>query len=822
MKLSFDPEKTLAILLGIDSYENFNDVPPIKNNLIDFKNLLLDEKILGIKKEDNVRLIHNIDNNKSLRALKDIINDEELIDFDTIIVYYTGHGYRKSGRKELFLASQNSDTDISTSFIHFTDLKDSIATSHFQNRILILDSCHSGLAAMDIDGVSMTEEEMTISDEDSPNKGFYVITSCSGNDLSFFHSDEQNTYFTGEFLKLMNNGIANNKPYLDLDTIYNRLKSRLKFKQLPQPKRKSTFTKTEFYFCRNKKYNRKIIPNEPDNDTLSIEESNWNTALLENTRLAFKSFLRKHPDGKFKAEAERHLKHFSSKIKTVQNEVLKEKIEALLSLIKAEEKQIKKELNNTVGVYIGSSISKLCVFEGNFFKFDGFLEIIRTSEGVKETPNTIARVDNGQLKFGKPAERQKVTNPQNTIESILNYLYTSNNDFKNPDSKLNYYLRDGELFFNLEGDSYSMSELFSKYLDFLLSNASDYLGQDISNITIGTSYKTDNSLFRLIHKSANSINIKVNDIIDETSASFYSNRDETIQKGSTTLYISFDKKSVTISLFEYYKGSSETTRNLRNEEIGLEKLDELLIDFLVQKFNDKRQGINIDDIDFYELISEEVDDKEESIYQKSVPEYLDFKNDPMAIQRLIESAEKARIELTEKYRTEVFIPYITSDKEGPVHLTTTISEEEYFSLISSSIDLIKQNCIDILADENLSLNQVDKVILGGFTPQIPGFKKEFSKIYHNKILEDKNPFEMATMGVTMYTSIYFMKAYGNKVLILLEAFLKDNLNEIDQDLQFNLRKHINNLTSTIESNPWTISDSIIRIGNYLSALRLSS
>lgn len=817
MNFSFDPNNTLAILVGTSEYENFNNVGPILNNLQDFKSLLLDKKIIGFENESHVKLIENIDNNRSLRALKDTINDEKFINCKTIIIYYSGHGYRKRAKKELYLASKNSDKEISTSFIHFSELKDEIANSQFQNRILIIDSCHSGLAALDIEGASLTDEEMTILDDDDSNKGFYVLTSCSGNELSFFDSDDRNTYFTGEFLNLLKQGVLNSKPFLDLDTIYKGLNSRMRKRKLPEPNRKSTFTNVIFNFCKNVKYTS-VPPKQKEELTSNYNQKlQWELVLKENSRLGFKAYIKRFPNSPYKKEAEKNLRYFDSKSQKITDEEFKENMRLLFSQCKADEKKIQNRFHNTLAIYIGDSFSMISLFEGNSW-VDGSPIVIPNNEGKRKTPNNIAIIDDGEYRCGDPALRQMVTNPKNSIESILKYVNMVETPTKTSETLVDYFKKENQLFFKLHDKEYTVYELFSKFLERLITNANDYLGaKKITNLMISTPYNIDFNLKETIDKSAKLINLNVLGVIDETQATFLGYREKIAQKNITALYLSFEYESLTISLFEHYAGASEITANIKIYELGLKKIDDIIIDWLISGFeNENTDTLSIYESDYIEKV---VVKYLEEIKDNNKNKDSELRKNPMAIKRLEESVKKAREELTGKVKTtEINIPYITSSASGPKHLVKRLSLEKYLSLTKKMFVSIKSHCTKVLAAENLEMHHVDTIFLGGYATSIPNLKKEFSETFDNTILADDEVFEITATGIINYSRLYFYKEYGKRIIDCLNQILINNARGINEELNFIINKHIKNLENNINQDPWKIPYDIHKFNQLMNAL----
>jgi len=243
---SIDIHKTKAILVGVSEYIHIPPIKPAIGNIEDFTKILIDENIFGLLPQ-NIHKIVNKRNDDIEDEIEAVLNNPANANFDTLIFYYTGHGIRESAsNKELFLTGTNTKrSTLHSSSIRYNNIKEKIEKGHWQKRIVILDACHSGLAAMDDEAEKFMPNEIDI-------KGTYVLTS-SADEKSFFDDNDTHTFFSGELFKLLNKGLPYEKPFLSLNDITAHLKANFK---KSKPQCKSNLGPAEFYMFRNKQYDK--------------------------------------------------------------------------------------------------------------------------------------------------------------------------------------------------------------------------------------------------------------------------------------------------------------------------------------------------------------------------------------------------------------------------------------------------------------------------------------------------------------------------------------------------------------------------------------
>ena len=241
--LSFNPKSTIAILIGSSEYEqDFSPIPNIRNNILDLKTTLAKDSLLGIPSQNIIEILDKT-HDKTIELISQSISNPH---FDTLIFYYSGHGY-PTLEGQLFLTTTNSKkATIKYTSLPFEDIRVLFEESHLQNKIIIIDCCYSGLAAM--------SDTQTVVEFGQEVNGTYILTSSPHNSKSYFDEDVRNTFFTSELISLINSGIDSKLAFLSLDDAYQSIQRAMKKKKLPEPRKKNTLNVADFYFCRNKNY----------------------------------------------------------------------------------------------------------------------------------------------------------------------------------------------------------------------------------------------------------------------------------------------------------------------------------------------------------------------------------------------------------------------------------------------------------------------------------------------------------------------------------------------------------------------------------------
>ncbi len=371
-------------------------------------------------------------------------------------------------------------------------------------------------------------------------------------------------------------------------------------------------------------------------------------------------------------------------------------------------------MSKIIGIDLGTTNSCVSVMEGNE------PVVIPNSEGKRTTPSVIAFVDGGEIKVGDPAKRQAVTNPTKTISSIKRFMGNKFSESPKEVERVPYKVVKGDNDtprVDIDGRLYTAQELSAMVLQKMKKTAEDYLGQTITDAVI-TVPAYFNDAQRQATKEAGEISgLKVQRIINEPTAAALAYG---LDKGTSDKKIAvYDLGGGTfdISILELGDGVFEVLSTNGDTHLGGDDFDDVIIHWLAYEFQEA--------------------------------EDIDLKKDPMALQRLKEAAEKAKIELSSSTQTEINLPYITATNSGPKHLVKTLTKAKFEQL---SDELVKRSMNPVknaLKDASLSTKDIDEVILVGGSTRIPIIQQEVEKFFGKKPSKGVNPDEVVAIGAAI-------------------------------------------------------------------------
>ena len=371
-------------------------------------------------------------------------------------------------------------------------------------------------------------------------------------------------------------------------------------------------------------------------------------------------------------------------------------------------------MSKIIGIDLGTTNSCVSVMEGNE------PVVIPNAEGKRTTPSVIAFVEGGEIKVGDPAKRQAVTNPTKTISSIKRFMGNKFSKSKKEIKRVPYAVVKGDNNtprVDIDGRLYTPQELSAMILQKMKKTAEDYLGQSVTDAVI-TVPAYFNDAQRQATKEAGEISgLKVQRIINEPTAAALAYG---LDKGGSDRKIAvYDLGGGTfdISVLELGDGVFEVLSTNGDTHLGGDDFDEVIIDWLAGEF-------------------------------KSA-EDIDLREDPMALQRLKEAAEKAKIELSSSTQTEINLPYVTATASGPKHLVQTLTRAKFEQL---SAELVKRSMTPVknaLSDAGLSTDEIDEVILVGGSTRIPIIQEEVQKFFDKKPSKGVNPDEVVAVGAAI-------------------------------------------------------------------------
>ena len=366
-----------------------------------------------------------------------------------------------------------------------------------------------------------------------------------------------------------------------------------------------------------------------------------------------------------------------------------------------------------IGIDLGTTNSCVAVMEG------GSPTVITNSEGGRTTPSVVAFTKAGETLIGQPAKRQAVTNPENTISSSKRFIGRMYDEVGTEISEMPYKTikgKNGEVKITAQGKEYAPPQIAAMVLQKLKQTAEEYLGEKVTEAVITVpAYFNDSQ--RQATKDAGAIaGLNVRRIINEpTAAALAYGLDK--QKDEKIAVFDFGGGTFDISILELGDGVFEVKSTNGDTHLGGDDLDQALVDYLIREFN-----------------------KSDSI---------DLGKDPMALQRLRETAEKAKCELSTSKQTDINLPFITADSSGPRHLNISLTRAKYETLIEKLINRTIKPCEKAIKDAGLKASDIDEVILVGGSTRIPMVQKIVKDIFSKEPNKGVNPDEVVAIGAAI-------------------------------------------------------------------------
>jgi molecular chaperone DnaK len=346
--------------------------------------------------------------------------------------------------------------------------------------------------------------------------------------------------------------------------------------------------------------------------------------------------------------------------------------------------------------------------------------VIPNAEGKRTTPSVIAFVEDGEIKVGDPAKRQAVTNPTKTVASIKRFMGNKYSESKDEAGRAAYTVVKGENDtprVDIDGRLYTPQELSAMILQKMKKTAEDYLGQDVSRAVITVPAYFNDSQRQATKEAGEIAGLKVERIINEPTAAALAyglDKKDTDQK---IVVFDFGGGTHDVSILELGDGVFEVLSTDGDTHLGGDDVDGKIINWLADEF-EKEEG-------------------------------MDLRKDPMALQRLKEAAEKAKIELSSSSQTEINLPYITATSSGPKHLVKSLSRSKFEQLID---DLVKRTiapCESALKAAGLKKSDIDEIILVGGSTRIPAVQKAVEDFFGKAPNKGVNPDEVVAIGAAI-------------------------------------------------------------------------
>ncbi len=371
-------------------------------------------------------------------------------------------------------------------------------------------------------------------------------------------------------------------------------------------------------------------------------------------------------------------------------------------------------MGKIIGIDLGTTNSCVSVMEGN----DPV--VIPNSEGGRTTPSVVAFTKSGERLVGQPAKRQSITNPKNTVFSIKRFMGRMMNEVTEEMKKVPYEVVSSEsntARVKISDRVYSPAEISAMILQKMKKTAEEYLGQEVTEAVITVPAYFNDSQRQATKDAGEIAGLKVRRIINEPTAAALAYGLDKKQRDHLIAVYDLGGGTFDISILQLGEGVFEVKSSNGDGHLGGDDFDQRMIDYLADEFK-KQEGI-------------------------------DLRKDPMALQRLKEAAEKAKIELSSTATTDVNLPFITATQEGPKHLNINISRAKFEQLIDDLMRRTIEPCEQALKAAGVSASQVDEVILVGGSTRIPAVQELVKKLFGKEPHKGVNPDEVVAIGAAI-------------------------------------------------------------------------
>ncbi|MDO4320393.1 MAG: molecular chaperone DnaK [Bacteroidales bacterium] len=387
-------------------------------------------------------------------------------------------------------------------------------------------------------------------------------------------------------------------------------------------------------------------------------------------------------------------------------------------------------MGKIIGIDLGTTNSCVAVLEGN----DPV--VIPNSEGRNTTPSVVAFVEGGERKVGDPAKRQAITNPQRTIYSIKRFMGETYDQVAKEIERVPYKVVRGDNNtprIDIDGREYTPQEISAMILQKMKKTAEDYLGQTVTEAVITVPAYFNDSQRQATKEAGEIAGLTVRRIVNEPTAAALAYGLDKTDKDMKIAVFDLGGGTFDISILELGGGVFEVKSTNGDTHLGGDDFDHVIIDWLADEFQ-KEEGV-------------------------------DLRQDPMALQRLKEAAEKAKIELSSTTTTEINLPYIMPVNGIPKHLVKTLTRAKFEQLADSLIHRCLKPCEDALRDAGLKTSEIDEVILVGGSTRIPAIQEIVAKFFGKAPSKGVNPDEVVAIGAAIQGGILSGDVKGDVVLL---------------------------------------------------------
>jgi molecular chaperone DnaK len=371
-------------------------------------------------------------------------------------------------------------------------------------------------------------------------------------------------------------------------------------------------------------------------------------------------------------------------------------------------------MSKIIGIDLGTTNSCVAVMEGNEPK------VIANDEGARTTPSVVAFMDNGERKIGAPAKRQAITNPTRTISSIKRFMGSRYSEVSAEAQRAAYEALKSDndtIKVDIDGRLYTPQEISAMILQKMKKVAEDYLGSEVKEAVVTVPAYFNDSQRQATKEAGEIAGLNIRRIINEPTAAALAYGLDKGGKDMTIAVYDLGGGTFDVSILELGDGVFEVKSTNGDTHLGGDDFDRVVMDFLADTF--KQQ------------------------------ENIDLRKDPMALQRLKDAAEKAKIELSSGQSTEVNLPYITAVDGVPKHLVVKISRAKFEQLVDGLVQRTLKPCQEAMKDAGLSPSDIDEVILVGGSTRIPAIQEAVEKFFGKKPNRSVNPDEVVALGASI-------------------------------------------------------------------------
>ena len=387
-------------------------------------------------------------------------------------------------------------------------------------------------------------------------------------------------------------------------------------------------------------------------------------------------------------------------------------------------------MGKIIGIDLGTTNSCVAVFEGNE------PVVIANSEGKRTTPSVVGFLKDGERKVGDPAKRQAITNPKNTVYSIKRFMGETYEQSRKEAEAMPYTVvnDNGYPRVEIEGRKYTPQEISAMILQKMKKTAEDYLGQEVSEAVITVPAYFSDSQRQATKEAGEIAGLKVQRIVNEPTAAALAYGVDKANKDMKIAVFDLGGGTFDISILEFGGGVFEVLSTNGDTHLGGDDFDQVIIKWLADDFK--------------------------------AEEGIDLTKDPMAMQRLKEAAEKAKIELSSSTSTEINLPYISAEGGVPKHLVKTLTRAQFEKLAHDLIQACLVPCQNAVRDANLQTSDIDEVILVGGSSRIPAVQALVKNYFGKEPSKGVNPDEVVAVGAAIQGAILNKESgVGNIVLL---------------------------------------------------------